>query len=103
MRRLVRYRILREGDRAVLSRTAGQTEETGFCRADEVLHLLRRCRVQRWDGFHGRPFPGLKDGTMFSFTARLNGRTIHASGHQHFPPRFHQFKEGIEQLSGEVL
>ncbi|MBO4349793.1 MAG: hypothetical protein J6A01_02470 [Proteobacteria bacterium] len=61
-----------------------------------VLQILNDCSITAWDGFHGKHPWGVKDGTMFTFTARVNdGREIHAEGSQNFPPKFQELKNWI--------
>lgn len=64
---------------------------------EEVLGLLERCRVLKWDGFHGAHPRGVLDGIMFRLTAIVNGREIEADGSQNFPSKFHEFRDYIEE------
>ena len=40
---------------------------------DTMLKLLNECRLLSWDGFHGKHPRGVRDGTMFSLNAVVNG------------------------------
>ncbi len=69
------------------------------CSPEKVLKLLNRCGVLSWDGFHGKRPNGIKDGTNFILTAKVNGgKKIHASGSQRFPLRYDAFKGGIDDM-----
>ena len=85
------YRIsYREGkeDRILMRRAAVSK--------NDILQLLNNCSILSWDGFHGKHPRGVKDGTMFSFTAVVNGgRTIRAEGSQKFPKHYRELTQAI--------
>ena len=112
MHRLNEYEITREGDVARFVRydlLLGPDGERRIPRvraerpAAEVLAVLDRCGVMRWDGFHGAHPRGVLDGVMFRFAATVNeGRVIAAAGSQHFPPHFHDLRDYIEATLREA-
>ena len=63
--------------------------------ADEMIAVLDRCGVIGWDGFRGKNPPGLLDGTMFDFTATVNGRRIHADGSNNFPRHYRDLTDAL--------
>ena len=74
-------------------------EKQAVCGADEFIKLLNDCRITSWNGFHGRHPRGVKDGTMFTFKAKVNGGTeIFAEGSQNFPKHYHDFRDGLYAL-----
>ena len=59
------------------------------CSIEEVLEIVNRCRLIAWDGFHGKHPKNIKDGTMFTLRAVVNGgRSIYATGSQNFPRHY---------------
>ena len=69
------------------------------CEENRVLKLVNDCRLLSWDGFHGKHPRGVKDGTMFTLTAFVNGgRRIYASGSQNFPRRYSDFTDGLYRI-----
>lgn len=68
---------------------------------DEVLKLINDCGLLSWDGFHGKHPRGIKDGTMFSLDAVIDGRSIHADGSQNFPRNYRDFTDGLYRLLNE--
>lgn len=78
-------------------------ERRVYCPEDQMLELLNRFNVWKWDGFHGKHPHGVLDGEMFSFRATVNnGETIHAEGSANFPKNFHEFHRGIDRLLSEA-
>ena len=68
----------------------------------DVLNVMNKCRVLGWDGFHGKHPRRIKDGTMFTLTATVNGGvSINASGSHNFPKGFHEFRSFIEERLAE--
>ncbi len=108
MRGASEYEITREGEDAVVTLYGIRYAEGNKVRVPQeravsavpaVVELLEACRVARWDGFHGAHPKGVTDGIMFDFSASVNdGRVIRAEGSQNFPPRFHEFREGLNRL-----
>ena len=65
----------------------------------DMLTLLNRCRILKWDGFSGKNPPHVLDGTMFEFTATVNGgRKIRASGSNNFPKDYHDFTGALYRM-----
>lgn len=105
MRCTVDYEIVMQAGQAELSRysvryTQENTERVPERRAlvseQVILQLLNDCQILSWDGFHGKHPRGVKDGTMFSFTAVVNGgRTIRAEGSQKFPKHYRELTQAI--------
>ena len=105
-RHLVEYEMAVEGDLARFTRydlRFDAERETRLPResatrpAAEVVALLNRWGVLRWDGFHGRHPRSVRDGTMFRLDAIVNGdRAIHADGSQRFPRHFFELEDYIE-------
>ena len=77
-------------------------DKTVTCDPEEMLKLLRECRVAAWDGFFGKHPKNVRDGIMFAFTAAVNdGQTIRAEGSQNFPKGYHEFVQALDQLLSE--
>ena len=69
------------------------------CSVQQVLRLLNDCRLLNWDGFHGPHPKHVRDGTMFTLTATVNGgRTIRAEGSENFPKHYREFTDGLYAL-----
>ena len=67
--------------------------------APDMIDVLNRCGVLRWDGFRGKNPPGVLDGTMFNFTATVNGdRRIRADGSNNFPKHYRDFTDALYQM-----
>ena len=78
-----------------------QLEKRAAVRSEDVLRLLNACRLLSWDGFHGAHPRGVRDGTMFSLNAVVNGgKTIRADGSQRFPKHYRELLDGIVGLLG---
>ncbi len=57
----------------------------------EVIDVLNSCEVGKWSGFHGPHPPHVLDGTMFDFTATVNGGvTLRADGSENFPRNYRE-------------
>lgn len=70
--------------------------------AAEMIDLLNRCGILKWDGFSGKNPPGLLDGTQFTFTATVNGdRRLHASGSNNYPKRYRDFTDALDGMLRE--
>ena len=66
---------------------------------DTMLKLLNECRLLSWDGFHGKHPRGVRDGTMFSLNAVVNGgKIIRAEGSQNFPKHYRNFTDGLYEM-----
>ncbi len=66
---------------------------------DTILKLLNECRLLSWDGFHGKHPRGVRDGTMFSLNAVVNGgKIIRADGSQNFPEHYRDFSNGLYEM-----
>ena len=66
---------------------------------DTILKLLNECRLLSWDGFHGKHPRGVRDGTMFSLNAVVNGgKKIRADGSQNFPEHYRDFSNGLYEM-----
>ena len=65
----------------------------------DVVDILNKFKILKWDGFYGKNPPYLLDGTMFDFTALVNGgRKISASGSNNFPKHYRDFIEALNAL-----
>ena len=88
-------RYTQSKDERILEKRATVSEET-------VLSLLNDCRILSWDGFSGAHPRGVRDGTVFSLRAEVNGgKTIKADGSQRFPKYFREFRDGITDMLGQ--
>lgn len=113
MQPTVEYEITNDGGRAEVSQYAveyrdGETtrrpERRVVCDMATVIGLLNKCRLLSWDGFCGEHPRYVKDGTMFTLSATVNGgKEIHATGSQNFPRHYHDFADGLREIleSGE--
>jgi len=73
--------------------------ERATCDVARMLSLLNDCRVLSWDGFDGPHPKWVLDGTMFRFTATVNGdRKIYAHGSENFPRHYHDFESGLREI-----
>ena len=102
------YEILCRGDEAEISqywvryvdhedRLELQKRETAP--TGDVLDVLNRCSVIKWDGFSGKNPPHVLDGTMFNFSATVNGdRKIRADGSNNFPKRYRDFTDALYRM-----
>ena len=73
-----------------------------ICSEQEILKLLNDCKLISWDGFYGKHPKGVKDGTMFTFNATLNGnKKISANGSQNFPRHYRDFTDGLYKILNE--
>ena len=67
--------------------------------AGNVVGLLDRCGVIRWDGFYGKNPPHVLDGTMFDFSAVVNdGRKLCANGSNNFPKHYRDFTDALREM-----
>ena len=108
MRCICEYEIIRQGDTAAIAeyemyyqdeKDDRRLRRIADCPADTMLSLLNECGILKWDGFHGKHPPGVKDGEMFSFEAIVNdGETIKASGSANFPKHFGEFRSTIGEM-----
>ncbi len=108
MRFIIEYEILTKDGKAEISlynirfcdrKDTRILEKRVVCGLDEALKLLCDCRVLSWDGFHGAHPKYVKDGTMFSLDAALNGDVrVRADGSENFPPKFREFTDGLKSM-----
>ncbi|MBQ7172041.1 MAG: hypothetical protein IJR89_07180 [Clostridia bacterium] len=69
------------------------------CSEETALKLLNDSGILSWDGFDGPHPRGVRDGTMFRFTASVNGgQTVSARGSQNFPRHYRDFTDGLYAL-----
>lgn len=79
--------------------TVPALENSAVCDKQVVIALLNTCNIMCWDGFHGKHPRNVKDGTMFIFTATVNGgKTIHAEGSANFPKGYHEFVKALNEM-----
>ena len=108
MRFCYEYEIIHKDETAILTRYSVRYNCSGDnlipesrvkCDPQKVVKLLNECSILSWDGFHGAHPKGVKDGTMFSFEAVVNGSIkIKASGSQNFPKHFRDFTDGLHVM-----
>ena len=108
MRFSYEYEIVMNDGRAQVSRyeirfKKGEDERVPEARAacpeETVLELLNECKFLAWDGFHGSHPNGVKDGTMFTLQATVNGdRKIYAAGSENFPRHYREFIDGLRGI-----
>lgn len=102
------YEILCRGGAAELSlyRLSYENHEENYhlqqrvtAPAGDIIELLNRCGVIRWDGFYGKNPRGVRDGTMFRFSATVNGeRKISADGSNNFPKHYRDFTAALREM-----
>ena len=74
-------------------------ESTAPCGVQTMIELMNTCGILRWDGFHGKHPRGVKDGTIFTCTATVNGgQTIRAEGSANFPKGYHEFVQALNEM-----
>ncbi len=67
--------------------------------AADVIDVLNQCGILKWDGFRGKNPRGVLDGTMFSFTATVNGgRRLNADGSNNFPKHYRDFTDVLYRM-----
>lgn len=106
------YEILCRGDEAELSlywvRYENHEDKLDLQKrvtvpAADIIGVLNECNIIRWDGFYGKNPPGLLDGTMFRFTATVNGgRTVTASGSNNYPRHYRDFTDALYRMLNET-
>ena len=103
------YEITVSGDQAkVTLYTYGCLQDGSYGRKEreseligltEAIDKLNECHVMNWDGFHGSHPKGVKDGTMFSLKAKVNGgKEISANGSQNFPAGYRELSNWFYHL-----
>lgn len=102
------YEIICHGDNAQLSLYWLKYETQKDCYdlqqrvtvpAIEVIDLLNKCAILKWDGFSGKNPRGVLDGTMFGFSATVNGgRKVRANGSNNFPRRYRDFTDELYRM-----
>ncbi len=76
-----------------------ELEQRAECGEETVLELLNDCKLLSWDGFQGKHPKGVKDGTMFTLKATVNGdRKIYAAGSQNFPKHYRELTDGLREI-----
>ena len=105
MRAIQDYAILNKGAQTEVCEYGNEVEDGKRVKkvikcvsvdTETVLKVLNDCHIMAWDGFHGKHPRGIKDGTMFRFTAQVNdGQSISAHGSQNFPRNFQKFRDWI--------
>ncbi|MBE6626437.1 MAG: hypothetical protein E7628_04575 [Ruminococcaceae bacterium] len=69
------------------------------CTTDEMIELMNKCGIMNWDGFHGPHPRNVLDGTMFTFSAEVNGgRRIYADGSENFPKGYYEFVVALREM-----
>lgn len=106
------YEILCRGDEAELSQYWLRYEnhedkyilqKRAIVPAADIVGVLNQCGVMKWDGFSGKNPPGVLDGTMFRFTATVNGdRSICADGSNNFPKHYRDFTDALYRMLNET-
>jgi len=85
--------------RYVNSKEERVLKKRAVCSEKEILDLLNGCCLLSWDGFYGKHPKRIKDGTMFTLKATVNGdRQIYAHGSQNFPKHYRELTDGIYAL-----
>ncbi|MGI6265068.1 MAG: hypothetical protein ACOYJY_06355 [Acutalibacteraceae bacterium] len=108
MRYMIEYEIVMKGTGAEISmygigfpggeRTRRLQKRT-VCDTQTALKLLNDCALLSWNGFNGPHPKGVKDGTMFTLKATVNGgKKIYAAGSQNFPKHYRDFTDGLHAL-----
>lgn len=88
------YREVYSGEETVLV-----LENSVVCDKQVMIALLNACNIMRWDSFHGKHPKNVTDGTMFVFTAMVNGgKTIYADGSANFPKGYHEFVKALNEM-----
>ena len=105
------YEILCRGDEAELSQywLSYENHEDHYnlqkratVPADDIINVLNQCGVLRWDGFYGKNPPHVLDGTMFCFTATVNGgQKISADGSNNYPKHYRDFIDALHRMLNE--
>ena len=76
--------------------------ERAVCKTEEFLNILNSCRIMSWDGFFGKHPRNVRDGTMFTFKALVNGgEEVTAHGSQNFPRHYHEFTDALDGILRE--
>ena len=111
MRMTVEYEIVMRGDSAEVSQyeirySSGEDmrilTRRSECGEERMLKLMNDCRLMSWDGFSGKHPRGVLDGTMFRFSATVNGGArITADGSENFPRNFRDFTDGLYEILNE--
>jgi len=92
------YRLVYSGEE-----TSRRLEARVIPDAQEFLALMNSCKVQQWDGFHGKHPKNVSDGIMFNFTAEVNGgQVIRADGSANFPKGYHEFVRTLNEMLRET-
>ena len=85
-------RYTQDGDERV---PAGKAQ----AKTDEMIDLLNKCEIIKWDKFSGANPRGVRDGWQFIFTAEVNGgRELYATGSNNFPRHFRDFTDALNNM-----
>lgn len=77
-------------------------QEQAMCDTERVTALFNECGLTGWDGFRGKHPRHVKDGTMFTLEATVNGGTrIYADGSENFPKHFRLLTDGLIDILRE--
>jgi hypothetical protein len=104
MRGIYEYEIINKGDTSEVSYYAmyysgGKEEkrlkERAQCETAAVIEILNEINICSWNGFHGAHPKLVKDGTMFTLKAKVNGETVSAEGSANFPDNYRLLTDWI--------
>lgn len=74
-------------------------ERSAVCDSSELIGIMNKCGIAGWNGFHGKHPKRVADGTVFSFTATVNGgREIRADGSANFPKGYSEFTTALNGI-----
>ena len=77
-------------------------EGKSVCSTKDFIEMLNICNLANWDGFHGKHPKHVKDGTMFSMEATVDGETtIHADGSENFPRGYQNLENAFYRMIRE--
>lgn len=66
--------------------------------SEQINRLFSDCRIADWNGFQGTN-PDVMDGSSMTFSAAFaDGTGVFASGTNHFPKHYREFKDGLREL-----
>ena len=102
------YEIIGHGDEAEIShylviyrsgKDDRELQKRVTVPAADMIGVLNRCGVTKWDGFSGKNPPGVLDGTMFGFKATVNDdRKICASGSNNYPRHYRDLTDALHRM-----
>ena len=92
-------RVSRYGIRFQRDEDARVLEARAECGLETALGLLNDCNLLSWDGFHGKHPKDVRDGTMFTLKATVNGdQRIYADGSENFPKHYRELIDGLRKI-----